>query len=179
MWELLGKVAVWAADVTLLSGILALIEIVIERDRGWASALDERGWGKRLLAGTPVVRWIDKPYITAYHLLVFGALLPMVLWSQYQFGVLAGLGFVARAGHPFADVLFFFSAFLAICVFEDFLWFALNWYYSGSLTDLLAGEIWWHTGWVPLGASVKLPRFYLSVGGIALGLLGVSLVLLR
>ncbi len=179
MWQLLGKVAVWAADVTLLSGILALIEIVIERDRGWASALDDQGWGKKLLAGSPVVRWIDKPYVTAYHLLVFGALLPIVLWSQYQFGVLARLGFVPRADHPVADVLFLFSAFLAICVFEDFLWFALNWYYSGSLTELFAGNIWWHTHWVPLGPWVKLPRFYLLVGGMALGLLGISLVLAR
>jgi hypothetical protein len=177
MWQLLGKAAVWAADVTVLSGILALIEIVIERDRGWASALEERGWGKKLLAGTAVVRWIDKPYVTAYHLLVFGALLPVVLWSQYRMGLLEGLGSASRAHHQLADGLFLFSAFLAICVFEDFLWFALNWYYSGSLTDLLAGDIWWHTGWIALGSSVKLPRFYLSVGGIALGLLAISLIL--
>ncbi|HEX3663224.1 MAG TPA: hypothetical protein VHU89_17435 [Acidobacteriaceae bacterium] len=163
----------------MLSGILALIEIVIERDRGWASALDERGWGKKLLAGTAVVRWIDKPYVTAYHLLVFGVLLPIALWSQYRFGVLGGFGPGPHAGHPVADGLFLFSAFLAICVFEDFLWFVLNWYYSDSLTDLLAGEIWWHTGWISLGSAVKLPRFYLSVGGIALGLLAISLVLLK
>ena len=177
MWQLLGKVAFWAADVTLLSAILALIEIVIEKDRGWASALSERGWGKKLLAGTPVVRWIDKPYVTAYHLLVFGALLPIVLWTQFRIGLLVGFDSAPHSSHPIADVLFLFSAFLAICVFEDFLWFALNWYYPSGLTDLFAGDIWWHTGWIPLGPSVKLPRFYISVGGIAVCLLATSFAL--
>jgi len=175
MWVLLGKVGVWGVDVTILSAILALIEIVIEKDRGWASSLDERGWGKKLFAGTPVVRWIDKPYVTGYHLVVFGALLPLVLWAQYRMGFPAGFG--SASHHPIADGLFFFSAFLAVCVVEDFLWFVLNWYYPSSLTDLFAGEVWWHTGWVAVGRSVKLPRIYLSVGGIALGLLAVSLFL--
>ena len=43
---------------------------------------------------------------------------------------------------------------------EDFLWFALNWYYPESLQDLLAGDIWWHTQWVQMG-HIKLPRFYI------------------
>jgi len=45
---------------------------------------------------------------------------------------------------------------------EDFLWFALNWFYPGSLKDLLSGNVWWHSRWVSLGAT-KLPRFYLSL----------------
>ena len=179
MWQIFGRVGVWVTDVTVLSALLALIEIVIEKDRGWASTLNERGWGRKLLAGTAVVRWIDKPYITSYHLLVFGALLPSVLWAQYRPGVLTGFGSASRGGAPIADLLFLFSAFLTICVLEDFLWFALNWYYPSSLTDLLAGDIWWHTGWIPLGPSLKLPRFYLSVGGIALCLLATSFVLSR
>lgn len=178
VWQLFAKIVLWAADVTFLSAILALIEIVIEKDQGWASTLNERGWGKRLFAGTPLVRWIDKPYVTAYHLLVFGALLPIVLWTEYQIGVLAGFG-GASGGHPIADVLFLFSAFLAICVFEDFLWFALNWYYPSSLADLLTGNIWWHTGWIRLGPSVQLPRVYISVGAIAVCLLATSIALSR
>ena len=177
MWQLFGRVAFWVADVTLLSVILALIEIVIEKDRGWASALNDRGWGKKLLAGTPLVRWIDKPFVTSYHLLVFGALLPIVLWIQYRIGLLVAFSSASRTNHPIADILFLFSAFLAICVLEDFLWFALNWYYPSSLTDLLAGDIWWHTDWIPLGPSVKLPRFYISVGGIAICLLATSFAL--
>ena len=135
--------------------------------------------GQEAFGGTAVARWIDKPYITSYHLLVFGALLPSVLWAQGRVGVLTGFEPASRAGIPIANFLFFFSAFLAICVLEDFLWFALNWYYPRSLTDLLAGEIWWHTSWIPLGPSVKLPRVYLSVGGIALCLLAASFVLFR
>jgi hypothetical protein len=174
---LFEKIALWATDVMLLSAILALVEIVIEKDRGWASTLNQRGLGKKLLAGSPMLQWIDKPYVTAYHLLVFGALLPLVLCTQYRIGILAGFGFASGPRHLISDFLFLFSAFLAICVFEDFLWFALNWYYPGSLTDLFAGEIWWHTGWIPLSPSVKLPRFYLSIGAIALSLLAVSVAL--
>ena len=179
MWEIFGKIAVWVTDVTCLSTILAVIEIVIEKDRGWASGLNERGWGKRFLAGTPVVRWIDKPYITWYHLLVFGALLPIVLLTQYRIGVLVEFGPAAGAGYAVADFLFLLSAFMAITVLEDFLWFALNWYYPSSLADLFGGEVWWHTRWIPLGPAVKLPRFYISVGGIAIGLLAVSFALVK
>lgn len=177
MLQIVEKITVWCADVTVLSLVLALIEIVMEKDQGWASTLNERGWGRKLLEGTPLVRWIDKPYVTAYHLVVFGALLPIVLWTQYRIGVLAGFGSAVR--HPIADGLFLFSAYLAVCIFEDFLWFALNWYYPSSLTDLLAGQIWWHTGWVAMGRSVRLPRVYLSVSGIALGLLAISLALAK
>jgi hypothetical protein len=177
MGQLLGRVAFWATDVTVLSTVLAVIEIVIEKDRGWAAAFNERGWGRKLLAGTPLLRWIDKPYVTSYHLLVFGALVPMVLWAQYRIALFAGFASGSRTGHLAADLLLLFSAFLAICVFEDFLWFAFNWYYPGSLKDLFAGDIWWHTSWIQLGASVKLPRVYIAVGGIALCLLATSCVL--
>lgn len=179
MWLLFGKVGLWVADVSVLGAILAVIEIVIEKDQGWASTLDERGLGKKLLAGNPVIRWIDKPYVTAYHVLVFGALLPGVLWTQFRIGVVAGFDLASGTYQSIADFLFFFSAFLAICVFEDFLWFALNWYYPSSLTDLLAGDIWWHTDWVALGPSLKLPRCYLSVGAVALCLLAISFALSR
>ncbi|MFP5230305.1 MAG: hypothetical protein ACLGXA_22040 [Acidobacteriota bacterium] len=179
MGRIFGEVGLWVADITVLGAILALIEIVMERERGWASAFDERGLGRKLLAGNPVVRWIDKPYVTAYHVLVFGALLPGVLWTQYRIGVLAGFDFGSGPWHSVAAFLYFFSAFLTICVFEDFLWFALNWYYPRSLTDLLAGNIWWHTDWVQLGPAVKLPRCYLSVGAIALILLLLSFALAK
>jgi hypothetical protein len=100
-----------------------------------------------------------------------------VLWNQYRIGVLVGFVSSGRTDHPIAHLLFLFSEFLAICVFEDFLWFALNWYYPSSLTDLFAGDIWWHTRWVPVGPSVKLPRFYISVGAIALCFLAISVAL--
>ena len=178
MWHLIDRFAFWTMDVTLLSSALAVFEIVLERDRGWASALHERGWGRKLLAGNPLVRWIaDKPYVTSYHLLVFGTVLPIVLLTQYQIGVALGFGAALSSGHAIADLMFLFSAFLAICVFEDFLWFALNWYYPRSLADLLAGKIWWHTEWIPVSRTVKLPRFYISIGSIALLILGMSFAL--
>ncbi|HTV13775.1 MAG TPA: hypothetical protein VME68_03605 [Acidobacteriaceae bacterium] len=179
MGLILGEVALWVADVTVLSAILAVVEIVMERDRGWASTFDERGLGRKLFAGNLLVRWIDKPYVTAYHLLVFGGLLPGVLWTQYSIGVLSGFHGAPAGSHSLAAFVYFLSAYLTICIFEDFLWFALNWYYPRSLTDLLAGRIWWHTDWVGVGAGVKVPRCYLSVGGIGLCLLVVSFALPR
>ena len=59
---------------------------------------------------------------------------------------------------------------LLLCVVEDFLWFALNWYYPGSLRELIAGRIWWHTRWWRIG-SIKLPGFYvwgLAVSAVAM-----------
>lgn len=177
MWQVFGKVGFWGTNVALLSATLALIEIAIEKDRGWASSLNELGWGRKLLAGTSAVRWIDKPYVTSYHLLVFGALLPMALWMQYQIGILVGAVAAFRIDQLPAVLLFLFSQFLAICVVEDFLWFALNWHYPDSLNDLFAGEVWWHTRWIPMGSSVRLPRCYFSVGALAICLLVISVVL--
>jgi hypothetical protein len=178
MGQLLERLAFWTADVALLSSLLAVFEIVLERDRGWASALSGGVWGKKLLAGNPLVRWIaDKPYVTTYHLLVFGALLPIVLWTQYRIGAFLGFRSALHSGHAIADLLFLFSAFLAICVTEDFLWFALNWYYPSSLADLLAGHIWWHTDWIPMGRSVQLPRCYIFGGVAALLVLATSFAL--
>jgi hypothetical protein len=178
MGQIFDRFAFWTADVLLLSSILAVFEIVLEKDRGWASALGEGVWGKKLFAGNPLVRWIaDKPYVTTYHLTVFGAILPIVLWTQYRIGAFLGFRSALRSGHAIADLLFLFSAFLAICVTEDFLWFALNWYYPSSLSDLLAGHIWWHTGYIPVGRSVQLPRCYISMGTIALLALATSFAL--
>lgn len=179
MLQIFAVSGMWVADVTVLSAILAVVEIVLERGQGWATSLGEGGLGTRLLAGSPVVRWIDKPYLTAYHLLVFGALLPTVLLFQYRIAALTGLGGAPAPSHAMADCLFYFSAFLAICIFEDFLWFALNWYYPSSLTDLFRGKIWWHTDWIALGPSLKLPRCYFSVGSIALCLFVLRLALAK
>ncbi|HEX4007046.1 MAG TPA: hypothetical protein VHX60_12800 [Acidobacteriaceae bacterium] len=174
MLQIFAVSGMWIAEVTILSAILAVVEIVLERGQGWATALGNDGLGIRLLAGSPLASWIDKPYITAYHLLVFGAVLPTVLLAQSRVAALTGLGVPAT---PMGNFLFYFSAFLAICIVEDFLWFALNWYYPTSLTDLFDGKIWWHTGWVALGPSLKLPRCYFSVGGVALCLFVLRLAL--
>jgi hypothetical protein len=67
------------------------------------------------------------------------------------------------------------AAWLAICTMEDFLWFALNWYYPGSLNDLFAGKVWWHTQWIRVGA-VKLPRCYLVASLLSAVLLAASFI---
>jgi hypothetical protein len=58
----------WLVEVILISTALALWEVVLEKNEGWASALNERGWGKRVLAGSLLARIFEKRYFTLYPL---------------------------------------------------------------------------------------------------------------
>lgn len=169
---LLWPYILWLADVFTISVTVALFEIVLEKDQGWASGLSASGLGRKLWQGSIFVRCLEKPYLTIYHLLMFGLVLPLILaaqcWVLYLLWSNQGVTIfhrsiltIWRVGHVvFAPYLFCIAAWLAICLIEDFLWFAFNWHYPASLHDLLSGNIWWHTRWVRVGTRV-LPRFYL------------------
>ena len=187
----------WCINVFVLSLALAIFEILIEKENGWASAIGPRGVGRRLFGGSIIATICEKPYLTAYHLLVFVFILPLILSSELlllKSMVAANPGFGSLFVSPAAylvmkvggvtliPLLFLIAAWLSVLVVEDFLWFLLNWYYPRSLDDLLSGKIWWHTRWLTVG-SIKLPRFYLTTAlGAALllaasfspGLLSVS-----
>jgi len=163
----------WLADVLVLSVALALFEISLEKDQGWASGLSREGLGKQLWQGSAFARLLEKPYITVYHLLVFGVIVPLILagqcWIVRAFWVNrtadmrdAGLLTVWQVGSVnFVPLFSSIAAWLAISTIEDFLWFALNWHYLTSMQDLFSGNIWWHTRWIAFG-KIKLPRFYAS-----------------
>ncbi len=172
----------WLADVLVLSIALVLFEISLEKNQGWASGLSRDGLGKRLLQGSSIARLLEKPYITVYHLLMFGVIVPLILagqcWIIRAFWVSRTAGMrdaawlaVWQVGAvSFVPLFSSIAAWLAISTTEDFLWFALNWHYPTSRQDLLSGNIWWHTRWVAFG-KIKLPRCYIS----ALILAGVFL----
>ncbi len=168
----------WLLDVLVLSIFIAVFEIFFEKDNGWASGLSQHGLGKRLWQGTTFVRLFEKPYITVYHLTMFGAIVPLILVGQYWI-VRVFLVSHAFAMHDigiltiwqvgsvrFMPLFSIIAAWLAISTIEDFMWFALNWYYPTSLQDLFSGRIWWHTRWIALG-KIKVPRFYISTLVIA------------
>jgi hypothetical protein len=170
LWSYFGG---WLADVLALSFALALFEISLEKDQGWASGLSREGLGKPLLQGSPLARLFEKPYITVYHLLMFGVIVPLILAGQCwiiracwvsRTGAIRDLGLLTvwQVGPVnFVPLLSSIAAWLAISTTEDFLWFALNWHYPTSRQDLLAGNIWWHTRWIAIG-KIKLPRCYIS-----------------
>jgi hypothetical protein len=182
-------VLAWVLNVLGLSLALAIFEILIEKQNGWASAANPKGWGRKLFGGSILSEVCEKPYLTVYHLFVFAVVLPMVLWGELWLVASLGIGHpvfsrlfaAARAnlvmhvgGVALIPLLFLTAAWFSILVVEDALWFLLNWYYPKSMEDLLSGNIWWHTRWLALG-SIKLPRFYVTTPLVAAVLLVASL----
>src|ERR1700726_3250961 len=142
----------WLIDVFIFSAALALFEIVLERDEGWASGLSQNRLGRRLWQGSLFVHLLEKPYLTAYHLLMFDVVVPLILTAQCALIRLlwvsrtsivrnSGILMIWQVGSAdFSPLFACIAAWLAICTIEDFLWFALNWYYPESLRDLLSGN---------------------------------------
>lgn len=158
----------WALDVLAISLAVAIFEIVLEKDQGWASARGNNFWGRPIWIHTWFSTIFEKQYVTVYHLGMFGVAIPGALIAEWLALRSAGIAL------PLLSIV---AAWLAITAVEDFLWFVLNWYYPSSLRDLLAGKIWWHTRWVRLG-SISLPRFYLwtPVASLILLLVGAGAV---
>jgi hypothetical protein len=182
-------VLAWLLNVLGLSLALAIFEILIERQNGWASAANPKGWGRKLFGGSILSRVCEKPYLTVYHLVVFAVVVPLILWGELLLVESFGIGhpvfgplFVSSQanlvmrveGVALIPLLFLTAAWFSILVVEDALWFLLNWYYPKSMEDLLAGNIWWHTHWLTLG-PIKLPRFYVTTPLVAVAFLVASL----
>jgi hypothetical protein len=182
-------VLAWCLNVVVLSLGLALFEIFIEKEKGWASGANPKVAGRKLFRGSVLSDICEKPYLTAYHLFVFGLIVPLILAGELGLvGAAAiehpslGIWFLSPAnylvmkigGVAFVPILFFIAAWFCIFVVEDLLWFLLNWHYPCSMQDLLSGKIWWHTRWLTLG-SIKLPRFYFTTALVAAAFLAASL----
>jgi hypothetical protein len=136
-----------------------LFEKALEKRKGWASGLNPDGLGRQLWRGSFLACLVEKPYITVYHLLMFGGVLPAILFIQCSLVRLLSVGdnFTVRyqilaiwhvGSVHFVPLYSCLAAWLAIGTTEDVLWFALNWYYPKSLEDLVSGNIWWHTRWI-------------------------------
>jgi hypothetical protein len=142
-------------NVSVISVLLAIFEVAIEKNHGWATGFG-KFWGKRYFEGGLVAKVCEKKYITRYHLTMFCLVLPCILYGEYLWVNTAPLILMA--------------SWIEIGVVEDFLWFVINWHFPGSLRKLLSGDIWWHLAYWKIG-SIKLPRFYFFSTAWAVALL--------
>ncbi len=174
-------VCYWFLHLAVLSSILAVYEILMEKGNGWASALNPNTWGRKIGEGTYFAQLIEKPYLTVYHIVMFGAIIPALLACElFAFQSIAhpvvtrNVLAVWHVGSiTFMPLLSAIATWHGLCVLEDFLWFVLNWHYPTSLSDLLSGKIWWHTKWANVG-RIKFPRYYISSAAQAAVFLALS-----
>jgi hypothetical protein len=153
-------------NVLVIAFPLAIFEIWLEKYKsGWGGEFYHPFWGKKIRIGL-LLRIAEKIYVTPYHLIMFGVVIPGIFTAEYF-----SLRYLAWHGGwilSFTDIsivpaIFLPAVWLGVTVVEDFLWFALNWRYPDALLRLCRGEMAWHTRWVKITDSVKLPRFYLTV----------------
>lgn len=147
-------------NIFLFAIPMALIEISIEKDKGWGGGFPKDTWyGKSLLRGT----WIDK-VIT--RITKFESPLNFHLVVMSVFHVIFILEYVFLSRNLFLILACYFG----VNFFADLSWFSFNWYFD-SLTQLLKGpkgSIGWHKSWVKIGKETYIPTTYPMWFGISL-----------
>lgn len=152
-------------NILLIALPLAIFEIFIEPSGGWGISWPKHKWyakpffpENKFLKFIVRIANIESPLY--YHVFVFGLIIPGIFVLEYFFII--------------QNILLLISCFIAVLVFEDFLWFLMNWRFD-SFTQLLKGpngNIWWHKGWVRVYKQYYLPVSYFI-------LIPVSLILLK
>jgi len=116
--------------------ILALLEIQIEGENGWARKLPT--WRLK----NPLKKFVNWPYLTGYH-----------IYLQLLFITILQLPFLV--GFPFSlkNEILIFEVYLLIVYLEDFFWFVFNpkWGIKRFFTE----EVPWHSKKI-----LFLPRNY-------------------
>ena len=164
-----------------ISYLLAEFEIYLEgfKKGEWSKTeFDHKFWGRKIMGRNKLSRFIigwvlEKTYITPYHIVMFGGIIPLVtiinylvLWlTSGQVPTLYGWLFMTVAGTKIFAPLFVVAVWIGNLVLEDFLWFALQsltgWREPHALSKLLHGEFAWHTKWWGF-KGLMLPRFYFT-----------------
>src|SRR5579859_7540967 len=85
----------WLLNVLIMSFVLAVFEILMEKRCGWGSGLNPSGWGAKLLEGSILAHICEKPYFTAYHVFMFGVVIPAGLLAECVAVRLVGIGHAA------------------------------------------------------------------------------------
>jgi len=170
-----------------------VFEILLEKEKGWGTALDPSGWGRRVFEGGFLAQVCEKPYLTVYHIVIFGLIVPAILFSEFLIvrslpishavataaQVALTRGWIIEIGNVrLIPMLFLGAVWFSVLAVEDGLWFIMNWYYPGSARDLFSGKVWWHTRWLSFG-EFEIPRFYVSANLLAASLLLASICLSR
>ena len=158
---------IYIFNIILIAFPLAIFEICIESSGGWGSSWPKHKWyAKPFLPNNKLVKFLVKIANVQsplnYHLFVFGIIIPIIFLIEYVF-----------ITH---NIFLLTSCFIAVLVFEDFLWFLLNWRFD-ALKQLFKGPngiIWWHKGWVRISKTHYLPSSYFMMIPISLILLILS-----
>jgi hypothetical protein len=152
----LSQIILFLAGLLAASAVMALLEIEIEGDSGWASRLPTWRYESRRTR-----RWLGARPITGYHL-YFQLLILLLAHMPYFLSIIRVT--VATELRIIAFVLLFW-------VLEDFFWFVLNPAYG--LRRFRRGVIWWHAqSWWGF-----MPRDYWIFTPLAILLLGASYML--
>ena len=165
MQDTLTIIWFYLANVFIIALPFAVLEIWLEKFKSeWDGEFNSAFWGKKIQIKL-LLKMTDKTYITVYHFVMFGLFLPGILTlesfvlfhaGQNQFWI-----FEVNGARLIA-LIFIFAVWLGVAVVEDFLWFLLNWRYPKALGKLFKAELAWHTHWISLTNSIKLPRFYIT-----------------
>lgn len=142
-------------NVLIIAWPVALLEIIIEKDKGWGAGHPKDKWyGKIIGLNNPIVkaicRILNVPYVFGYGLAMYGVVIPVILVAEYFLLI--------------QNIYLLLAVFVAICFIEDFSWFVFNWHFD-SLNQLLKGpngSIWWHLKWVKISKNMYLPKSYLG-----------------
>jgi len=147
------KYLLYILNILLIALPLAIFEIIIEPSGGWGSSWPKHKWYAKPFAPKNkiiklFVKIINVESPLNYHLFVFGLIIPIIILVEHFYLT--------------KNILLSIACIIAILVFEDFLWFLLNWRFD-SLKQLLKGpkgSIWWHKSWVKIGKNSYLPISY-------------------
>lgn len=150
-----NKFLFFLINVIIIAIPVALLEILIEKDKGWGAGHPKDKWyGKIIGLNNPIMKTIcgslGIPYIFGYGLLMYFILIPAVLVIEYFTLV--------------PNVPLLIAIYVAATALEDFSWFVLNWHFD-SLHQLLKGPngtIWWHKRWIKIFPKTYLPASYLT-----------------
>ncbi|MDP2676358.1 MAG: hypothetical protein Q8O83_01595 [bacterium] len=153
-----SKFIIFAVNILVFAIPIAILEILIEKDKGWGAGLPKNKWYGRIIGENNFVtkvmaRVLGVPYFFGYAVLMYLFLLPLILLAEH-FLLL----------HNFLLIM---AIYIAITVIEDFSWFVLNWNFP-ALSELLKGpqgSIWWHKRWLKVVNGYYLPRSYLAIFG--------------
>ena len=161
------KIIIFLVNVLAIATPIAILEIFLEKDRGWGSGFPKGKWyGKIIGANNYLVKNLVKiigiPYFFGYLVCMYFFVIPAVLILEY---------FIVAPNIPLLLAIYF-----TILVVEDFSWFLLNWNFN-SLKELLKGpngNIWWHKKWVRIYKDKYLPFSYFLAIPFVLFLLLIS-----
>ncbi len=154
-------------DILIIATPLAVLEIYLERFKsGWNGEFYSPFCGKKLYFKW-IMKSMERAYISVYHLIMFGVILPTIYLVEYLIlAHIAGYGgwVISFYGIAMVPILYLIAVGIGVATLEDLLWAMLNWHYPNTLKRFFNAELLWHTEWVNITPTKKVPKFYTAAG---------------